>query len=288
MKTLRDAKVVSNVVCKLGESPYWDESTQTFRYVDMLGKKVISFQPENNCTVVWKVPDVIGCVNPIKGDDALIAMYSGIYYFSFVDGKCKQMIPRDSSWKESVRFNDGKCDAQGKFWVGTTDVEREKVSHLFRVDKELNIMAKDLVISNGLAWSEDGQTMYFIDTWPRNIWKAELDSTKTNFVSVEIAFDFDETLGNPDGMTIDQEGMLWIAFTKNGKVCQFNPETKEHIATIELPIANPTSCAFGGADLKTLYITSAILEDTHPDAGKCFSIELEVGGYLPHAYSNGK
>ena len=158
------------------------------------------------------------------------------------------------------RFNDGKCDPAGRFWAGTmshTD-EPEKGS-LYLLDKDLSVTQKieNVSISNGLAWSPDQNTFYYIDTPTKKVAAFHFDKTNGNIENKRYVIQFSNNEGTPDGMTIDSEGMLWIAHWDGWQISRWNPATGEKIKTILLPVSRVTSCCFGGKNLDDLYITSA-------------------------------
>lgn len=183
------------------------------------------------------------------------------------------------------RFNDGKCDPAGRFWAGTMETETRKGA-LFRLDPDLSVhqMLDGVGCSNGIVWSLDRKTMYYIDTRTRRIDAFDYElgagviSNRRPIVTVP------EEHGHPDGMTMDAEGKLWVAHWDGWCVCRWDPATGELLQKIRLPVARPTSCAFGGAGLDTLYVTSATTEldsaalAKQPEAGGLFICNPGVRG----------
>ena len=284
MKTYNNINIIDSYITKLGESPYWDNTYNALIYVDMLGKKLLSYNPYTQETKVWDMPDIIGCVNPIDSNNCIVGLNTGIFEFNMLSQKFKCLWNRTDYTNPSVRFNDGKCDSLGRLWIGTTDVLRNKICGFYKFDQELIQYTKDLIVSNGLVWSLDNKTLYHIDTWTQSIFSYDYDLENATISNQKIAFTFPKEYTNPDGMTIDNEGMLWIALFGNSCVGRFNPHTGELLSKIILPVKYPTTCVFGGKDMYTLYIPSAISDDPSPLAGKLFSVDLEYYGFKANNY----
>ncbi len=281
---LYNVKTEHDYITKLGESPYWEEETNSLIYVDMLGKKLISYKPDNKELSAWDMKEVIGCANPVSKEKSLIAIADGIYLYDMKKESYKLLWKRNDYSKPSVRFNDGKCDAKGRFWVGTTDVERNPVSGLYKFTGELEEKVTNLVVSNGIVWTNDGSIMYHIDTWTKKIFRYDYDMETGSISNQQEAFAFADWVEKPDGMTIDTEGMLWIALFGNGCVGRFHPETGELLAKVMVPVKYPTTCVFGGKDKNILYIPSAVGDDDSTMAGKLFSVELPYQGYVANRF----
>lgn len=185
------------------------------------------------------------------------------------------------------RFNDGKCDPQGRFWVGSMHLEQEKgEASLFMIDKQGSLEQKinSVTISNGIVWTADKSTMYYIDTPTSEIKAYDYNNTNGEISNEKVVVRIPETLGFPDGMTIDSGGMLWVGMWNGGAVICFDPRTGEAIRSIDVPAHNVTSCAFGGKNLDMLYITTASLDMTeaekraYPLAGSVFKVVPGVTG----------
>lgn len=176
---------------------------------------------------------------------------------------------------ERMRYNDGKMDPAGRFLIGTMGAEQviEGAASLYSVKGEsYRELLSDLSIANGLGWSEDGNTFYHIDTPTKKVKQFDYDLETGNISNgrecIEITGD-----GNPDGMCVDTDGMLWIAEYGGGQVCKWNPENGEKIQAIQLPVTNATSCCIGGKDKDTLYITTA-KEDGEQLSGGLFKVRI--------------
>lgn len=166
----------------------------------------------------------------------------------------------DVAFNENIRFNDGKCDSKGRFWVGSMAVDQEssdafEAGALYKMDKRvLKEMISDVSISNGLAWWQS--SMYYIDTYTNEVVAYDFDETLGNITNKSSCISFQDEIGSPDGMTIDEEGMLWIAHWGGYKVSRWDPKTGKKMEEIKVPAENVTSVTFGGIQLNELYITT--------------------------------
>ena len=158
------------------------------------------------------------------------------------------------------RFNDGKCDPAGRFWAGTMSISNMPCAgSLYVLEKDGTVKTKitGVTCSNGMAWSPDDKTLYYIDTPTRQVVAYKYDTKNGDITDGRVAISIPEEKGSPDGMTIDTEGMLWIALWDGWKVIRYNPYTSEQLYEVTLPVSRVTSCVFGGDDMDDLYITSA-------------------------------
>ncbi|MEZ4969697.1 MAG: SMP-30/gluconolactonase/LRE family protein [Flavobacteriaceae bacterium] len=243
---------------KLAEGPVWDHRNNTLWWVDILNGHLHSFNQENNAHKTYSIGQYIGAAIPCKGNGLVLAGHQGFYLF-YPDSQ--QLLPIGDLQLESInfRFNDGKCDAMGRFWAGTMEIEFQQNSgNLYCLTKhQVTNKLNGIYGSNGIAWSLDHTKMYYIDTLKYKLLVFDFD-LKTGFLSNGKALIiFEASMGYPDGMTIDENGNLWICFYDGSKVCCFDPKTGTEITKIETPVQRPTSCTFGGPKMDVLYITSA-------------------------------
>jgi sugar lactone lactonase YvrE len=193
-----------------------------------------------------------------------------------------------------VRFNDGKCDPAGRFWAGTMALVKgpRPLGRLHRLDADgsMHVMLRDVGTSNGIVWSLDRRTLYFIDTPLRRVDAFDYEDATGGIANRRAVITVPPDLGRPDGSTLDAEGMIWVAMYEGWGVTRWNPRTGELLQTIRLPVARVTSCAFGAPDLDTLYITSARAGLTdeqraaQPLAGCLFRVKPGVRGVSAFAY----
>ncbi|REG92090.1 SMP-30/gluconolactonase/LRE family protein [Algoriphagus antarcticus] len=272
--------------CFLGESPYWSVERQSFFWVDIENGKLFEHQLDSGKTTIKSFPHRLTLVLGGEGGELILALDRKIASFDLSTEKLAWLTEVESDLPLN-RFNDGKCDAKGRLWIGTLSTKFTKGSgSLYRVGKDLKPEKQldQLTISNGMAWTADNQTFYFIDTPTRQIkayhFELETGEIEFNRVAVEIS----EELGFPDGMCIDQEGMLWVAHYGGSGVYRWNPTTGELIEKIELPVPHVTSCAFGGSNMDTLLITTAqenLSKDQlkeYPLSGDVFLVKTETRG----------
>jgi sugar lactone lactonase YvrE len=274
-------KLVIDHRCLLGEGPIWDMNHQCICWIDILRGEIHQYSPANDLHKTISAKQMIGAIAICKNGHFIAALKNG---FGFIDRKsgATMMISNPEPHLPGNRFNDGKCDPAGRFWAGTmshTD-EPEKGS-LYLLGKDLSVTRKieNVSISNGLAWSPDQNTFYYIDSPTKKVAAFQFDKTNGNIENKRYIIQFSKNEGTPDGMTIDSEGMLWIAHWDGWQISRWNPVTGEKIKTILLPVSRVTSCCFGGKKLDDLYITSAstgLSEDQlkkEPLAGSLFVIK---------------
>jgi sugar lactone lactonase YvrE len=271
----------------LGEGPYWDHDERKLYWVDILRNSLHIFDPLTKKSNRLEFPNHV-CAIAKKGTDELIlALKDGIYFYNLKTGELTIAAKPNHELDDENRFNDGKCDPQGRFWVGTMNMNGKKHQgelFCFLRDGTLQTVLKGVSISNGMAWDETRNKMYYIDTPTQQIVSYDFDYATGEISNKDTVYTFDLNDGSPDGMTIDSQGMLWVALWGGGKVANVDPLTKEWLSSIEVPASLVTSCVFGGENLQTLYITTArigLSEEelaVQPFAGGVFSIQLDVKG----------
>lgn len=278
----------------LGEGPVWDSAKHRLLWVDILRGHIHEYYPKYGEHKTIDVGEKIGAVALRRGGGLVAALQSGFYFVDEESG-ARTPIANPEAHISGNRFNDGKCDPAGRFWAGTMSLHDEpKKGSLYTLETGGTVRRKveGVSISNGLAWSGDGSLMYYIDTPTKEVAVFDFDVSSGNIsnrrVAIRIPYDF----GDPDGMTIDTKGALWIAHWDGWQVTRWNPESGELLARIKLPAARITSCTFGGDGLKDLYITSAregLSEEAleaQPLAGSVFVIKAcGSQGLPPHQYA---
>lgn len=276
----------------LGEGAIWNYQTSELYWVDIEGKLLHIYNPQTATNESFLSPLKIGTVVPIEGGDAIVGLANGAYKFSRTEGIFSMLVPIDSMNQET-RLNDGKCDPMGRFWVGSMHMPETKADgSLYMIDTEGNLYPKldSVTISNGIVWSSDSRTMYYIDTPTSSIRAFDFDVSSGTISNEKIAVEIPKELGFPDGMAIDEEDKLWVGMWNGGIVARFDPSTGNLIQKIEVPAHNVTACAFGGANLDTLYITTASIDMTdeeknrYPNAGSIFKVVPGVKGVKSSFY----
>ncbi len=253
------AEVVLEAKAMLGEGAIWHEATQTLYWVDILGKQVHQYNPATGQNKTRDVGEYVGTVVPANSGQLMLALQNGFASLDFDTGKITRHANPESHLPDN-RFNDGKCDPAGRFWAGTLSLQETTGAgslYCLYTDFTFRKMIANVTISNGLVWTGDKKTFYYIDTPTLQVAAYDYDIDTGNITNKRIVITIPEEEGFPDGMTIDTEDMLWIAHFGGWQVCRWNPHTGKKMHSIKIPVSQPTSVAFCGNNLNELYITSA-------------------------------
>lgn len=282
---------VGNQFSKWGEGPVWWK--HALFYVDIEGHRLIRFDPEKNKEQIWEIGERIGTVVPTERNEVIYAGDSGIVRFDLDSGHKTLLADPEAKLRGKNRFNDGKCDPAGRFWAGTISMIKDTgTAGLYCLDTEGRLTHKigGVTNSNGICWSPDASTMYYIDTPTREIRAYDYQKKNGDISNPRVIVDTaqNDYTGSPDGMTIDDIGRLWVAFCHGGCVVCFEPNEGREIHRIELPCIETTACTFGGKGLDRLFVTTGVKEgQDHPDAGKVFAIDGLSAKGLPAFAFNG-
>lgn len=246
-------------ISELGEGPVWDERCQQFFWVDIDKGNVHALDPATGNRRTFAVGSTVGFAVPTTDPNRMLAARgTSVVVLDLTSGEAREFCEMENG--DTTRLNDGKCDPAGRLWAGTMPFNwGEMTGAFYSVAADGNVRAhlSNIGCSNGLAWNPASNAFYYIDSL-----KHRIDRHHWNALTGEIAFDrtlktFDDKEGMPDGMCIDAEGHLWVAFWNGGCVRRIDADSGERLAQIDLPARQITSCAFGGTDFATLYITSA-------------------------------
>lgn len=251
--------VVVEHTCMLGEGPVWDVKRKVICWIDILQGAIHEYSPEQKIYKTIQVHQMIGSIALCTNGNFLAAFQNGLGFIDRTSGEVK-MISDPEAHLPNNRFNEGKCDPAGRFWAGTMPLsENEHTGSVYVAGKDLSITKRieGVTISNGMAWSGDHQTFYYIDTPTFEVAAYDYDKSSGNISNKKIIIKIPKEDGYPDGMTIDNEGMLWIGHWDGWQVTRWDPDKGEKLCYIQLPVANVTSCTFGGDNLEDLYITTA-------------------------------
>jgi len=269
----------------LGECPVWAADEQVLYWVDINAPALHRFDPATGANATMPMPASIGCFALREGGGFVVALRDGVW-LAQRDGTLERRIAAAPYDPHHHRFNDGRCDRQGRFFAGTMNEHRDAASGvLYRVDAggALVTIAGGVTISNGLAWSPDGRTMYHADT-PAHVIRAYDYDVATGLPGDGRVFaQWREETDRPDGGAVDSEGNYWSAFYRGGRVVKLSPRG-DVLAEHPTPAMCPTMCAFGGRDLRTLYVTSARQQrDAEelarlPQSGGLFAMHVDVPG----------
>ncbi len=268
-----------------GEGPLWWQGA--LYYVDVEGHRVHRYDPATGSENSWDVGQRIGTVVPRESGGLVIAGDHGLHFLDEETGLLTPIADPESDKPEN-RFNDGKCSPDGRFFVGTISlVKRPGDARLYRLDPDLTLHEAfgPVTNSNGIAWSPDGGTVYYIDTPRKEVLAFDYEHGHLrNLRSVISTAHLDSS---PDGMTIDAAGSLWIAFCHGGCVVCFDPRTGEQLRHIPLPCLETTACAFGGPGLTDLFVTTGVHKSVVEEhAGRLFVIRgLGVTGLPANGFA---
>lgn len=281
------AEPVSDHSAKLGEGPLWDSETRRLIWIDIVGRAILTTDPATGHTDEVSTPSDVGAVALVESGGLLAALQDGVYLRSPSGGW--NQIAEIEALDQSTRMNDGKCDPEGSFVGGTMARDLSpRMGALYRVrgDGVTEQLLDGVSVSNGLDWNHDGDTMYYIDSPTRRLTAYPYDHRSPNLGEPVSLVEFADDGAVPDGMTVDGDGCLWVAFWGGRSVRRYTPEGVLD-AIVDLPVSNVTSCTFGDDDLATLYITtaSAGLDEAalavEPMAGVLFGVAVDVAGRLP-------
>jgi sugar lactone lactonase YvrE len=251
----------------LGESPLWHPVDQVLYWCDIPGHALHRYDPHRGAHTRWPFDTDVACCAPLMDGGLLLALRSGLVRFDPATGRHRTLLARPPYDPASERFNDGKVDPQGRFWVGTIYEPRDPPNAaLYRwAGGTLDRMAEGVTVSNGLAWSPDARTMYWSDTKAHVTYALDFEASTggiTNrrafarFPAKTPAQDLATYGGRPDGAAVDAEAHYWVAMFEGKRVLRLSPDGQV-VREIALPVRCPTMPCFGGADLKTLYVTTA-------------------------------
>jgi len=276
--------------CILGESPYWHAARKSFFWVDIEKGELYEFQVTFKKTTKRKFNQRLSLVIEGQGEYLILALDRKIARYDLETEKLSWLteVEEDQSLH---RFNDGACDADGRLWIGTMSTKFTPESGaLYKITAELNPekMLNKITISNGMAWTSNNETFYYIDSPTQEVraYQFDLGTGEINFDRTVIRVP--KEWGTPDGMSMDQEGKLWVAHYGGFGVYCWDPENGELLKKIVLPAPHVTSCVFGGENLDHLFITTAKENLTeaqlqaYPQSGDVFLVKTNTQGFLPN------
>ena len=250
----------------LGESPFWHPDEAALYWCDIAGRQLHRWHPGSAQHTAWCFDTEPGCVAPLPGGQLLLAMRDGLFKFDPGSGQ-RQRLSAPPYDPKTERFNDGKADPQGRLWVGTIFEPRTSpLAALYRWDGiSLTRVAGDVTVSNGLAFSPDGHTLYWADTPSHRVMAHGFNPVDGTLLQPQVLIQFaakqaDQDLslygGRPDGAAVDAEGAYWCAMFEGQRLLRIAPDGRV-LQELKLPVRCPTMPCFGGPDLRTLYVTTA-------------------------------
>ncbi len=276
---------VWNAHAQLGEGPLWSIREQALYWVDILGHRLHRYSVQEGQRT-WQFDEEISAVTErAEIPELLITRRHSLASFNPKTEKVTPLLHVEPHIPTN-RFNDGKCDHRGHFWAGTMDFAcAQPTGSLYRLSPDLicKRMDTEYIVTNGPTWSADHRTLYHNDSVHGRVYAFDFASETGDISNKRVFLQFSAEDGSPDGMTTDSEGGLWIAHWGASKLTRHDTEGKV-LQTIELPCSQVTSCAFGGPDLKTLYITTAAIGlseqqlEREPLAGGLFAVNMDIAG----------
>lgn len=287
-------ELVVNVGALLGEGPSWDARRKVLYWVDILEKKVYMYNPVTDINYVIELDQYVGTVAPTESGNLILALQHGFFTMDLNTKQLTKIVDPEERIPDN-RFNDGKCDVRGRFWAGTMSLKDVRgAGNLYRLDDDHNVktIIQNVTISNGIAWRPDNKIMYHIDTPTRQVAAYDFEVETGAIRNKRVVIEIPEEMGSPDGMTVDEEGMLWVAKWGGFQVGRWNPNTGELIDSVGVPAPLVTSCSFGGENMDELYITTArvgLNNETlqkYPKAGGLFRIKTDVKGQQIHRFKD--
>lgn len=276
---------VLDIKASLGECPVWSAAEQVLYWVDINAPSLNRFDPATGGNTAMPMPESIGSFAPSSSGGFIVALRGGLW-LARDDGTLDRKVADAPYAPAHHRFNDGRCDAAGRFFVGSMNEKRDANSaSLIRVDPDFRVtrVLDDIMISNGLAWSPDGRTLYHADTPTHTIRAFDYDAATGTPSRPRVFAQWSGETDRPDGAAVDSAGNYWSAFYRGGKVVKLSPRGQV-LAEYATPAMCPTMCAFGGADLRTLYVTSARqMRDADelarlPQSGGIFALAVDTPG----------
>ena len=278
----------------LGEGPVWSTRDAALYWVDILTPAVHCYRPDTGTNTETKLGAMASIAIPKASGGLLLATPGGLLGFD-VETRQSSVFVHPEADRPSNRYNDGKCDRMGRLWIGSMDMgAAPNRGHLYRVDPDgrWKKMDSGFTVSNGLGWSPDNRRMYFTDSFRRTVYQYDFDLRSGEITNRRPFIMLGPNEGTPDGLTVDDQGCLWMAVWDAWCLVRFSPEGQE-MQRIRVPVPRPTSCCFGGSNLDTLFVTSASVRlsqetlDTAPLSGSVFAMRFPGVRGLPETMFSG-
>lgn len=291
MPAQEELKLFSACQADLGESPVWDEAHQCLLFVDISGGQINALDQHGRLSRLYESPARIGALALTDKGNLIFTQDAGVAVLD----RTSLRVTHNSKLAitlSSYRFNDGACDPQGRFITGLMDEGHSRnTGKLYRYDAGLNasVIMDGISLPNGLAWSSDGSELFFVDSVARTLYRARYPANGNGLEQVLVFAQTPAELGRPDGLALDVEGNLWVCQFNGSCVLQYDRHGVL-LQALPMPVPRPTSCCFGGPDMRTLYITtakfgmSAAEQADYPAAGNIYSIRLPVPGRPRHRF----
>lgn len=279
-----------------GESPVWHVAEQALYWVDIPARQLHRWDATSGQFSQWTMPEMIGCIAAHAQGGWIAGMESGVFHVTCgADGAVQaRLLSAVDHASTGMRFNDGRCDRQGRFLAGTMLLDMAAARAVGRVyshagGSALKPLLQDLIVPNGMAFSPDGRTMYLSDSHPsvQTIWALDYDTQTGTPSNRRVFVDMHPLPGRPDGAAVDEDGCYWICGNDAGLIHRFTPAGQLD-RSLAVPVKKPAMCAFGGAGLDTLFVTSirpgGVDLSDQPLAGGVFALRPGVRGLPEPAF----
>jgi sugar lactone lactonase YvrE len=264
---------IETETCLVGEGPLWDPAGQALFFLDITGRKAHRYEPSRGETRSWSLPSSIGALAMRASGGAVVALADGVHALDLDDGSLTRLAPLQGV-SERARFNDGRTDRQGRFVLGLSDGPFKDIQPVGGIcslgpDHQLRLLETGVHFSNSACFSPDGRTFYFADSYLYSLFAYDYDPATGNLSNKRLFVDTRPLDGMPDGATVDQDGLVWMAIFRAGKVAAFRPGDGKLERVVDMPVSLVSSVAFGGPELDQLYVTSldASFFGDPPEAG---------------------
>lgn len=269
----------------VGECPAWDARRRALWWADVRQGRILLHSPGRGQIGQWWLPSQIFALSPTTRGQLLLALEDGLHFFDPETGALRRHGALVHG-PETTRFNDGKADPQGRLWVGTRDLDRSRptgVLYVVHPDGSFEDKLHGVEGSNGLGWTADGRRMFHTDSPRQLIWSFDFNAGTCGLSGRKVFARIEEDGATPDGLCVDMDGCVWFALFGGGAIVRLDPDGRE-MERVRVPVSHPTSCAFGGDDLRTLFITSESFRQPvdvlgrSPEAGGLFAVETRSVG----------
>ena len=280
---MSELECVINGGATLGEGVLWSARERVVYWVDIEEGMVFRYDPEKRENRGVLLGKRVGTIAESDSGFLVAALEDGVYQLDFDSGRLDKWNDPMGGNPEN-RFNDGKAGPDGRFYVGSIGAQGEQFLYRINKDRSWESIEEGITCSNGLVWSLDFETLYYIDTPTMSVVAYDFDSKSGSIANKRVIIEVSDDMGMPDGMTIDSEGKLWVAHWEGYCVRRWDTDTGSETMKIEVPVARVTSCAFGGDDLRDLYITTASVglsasdREDQPLAGGLFRWRSPIAG----------
>ena len=287
-----DVELVHDARAELGEGPIWDAASKRVLWVDILQGRVHRFDPASGRAEMREIGRPVGAVTPSRDGSLVLATSRGFERLDWETARVSTIAEVEAD-RPGNRMNDGACDPAGRFWAGTMALDESSgAGALYRLDPDGRVsrMVGDISISNGIAWSADARVMYYVDSPTRRIDVFDYDLATGAVANRRALVHIAREHGFPDGLILDADGYIWVALWAGSALHRYAPDgTLDRV--VALPASYPTKCAFGGAALEELYITSATIglkkagKAVQPHDGGLMRIRPGVRGCAPQVFA---